>query len=143
MEETAPLKTCKRCGEAKAVTEFYTINRVMRAPYCKPCDNIERAVRRRLGKKYRPPTDFRCEICGDEKAKPQLDHNHATGQFRGFLCSNCNMGLGKFQDRADLLEAAVVYLRKHTVPYEGQEPLTATATVSLDLDIPEKPPGHL
>ena len=45
------------------------------------------------------------------KSPFRLDHNHGTGQFRGFLCDSCNTGLGKFKDDPDLLERAISYLR--------------------------------
>ena len=40
----------------------------------------------------------------------RLDHNHGTGEFRGFLCDSCNTGLGKFKDDPELLNRAINYL---------------------------------
>jgi hypothetical protein len=42
-----------------------------------------------------------------------LDHNHTTGKLRDFLCTNCNRGLGHFQDNPNLLHNAEEYLRRH------------------------------
>ena len=57
----------------------------------------------------------RCAIC--EVSLPtigtdtQLDHNHATGVARGYLCRHCNRGLGGFQDDTARMLRAVDYLR--------------------------------
>lgn len=39
-----------------------------------------------------------------------VDHCHDTGTVRGILCHNCNVGLGAFLDRPDLLRAAATYI---------------------------------
>ena len=39
-----------------------------------------------------------------------LDHCHKTGKVRGWLCDNCNRGLGLLQDNPKLLESAIEYL---------------------------------
>ncbi len=41
----------------------------------------------------------------------RVDHCHSTNAVRGLLCSNCNIGLGKFQDDEKILLRAVRYLR--------------------------------
>lgn len=51
-----------------------------------------------------------CSICGNE-TRLYLDHNHQTGELRGFLCFNCNTALGNFKDSKDVLMNAVYYLK--------------------------------
>ena len=61
-----------------------------------------------------------CEICGCElevrlgrgqnKDSLALDHDHATGRFRGFLCHACNMMLGSGRDDPEILRQAAEYL---------------------------------
>jgi hypothetical protein len=41
-----------------------------------------------------------------------LDHNHETGKFRGWLCDNCNTGIGKLGDTVEGLERAIAYLKR-------------------------------
>ena len=38
--------------------------------------------------------------------------NSATGLFRGWLCLNCNLGLGNMQDNPLLMVSAIAYLTK-------------------------------
>lgn len=54
----------------------------------------------------------RCFICGQVPRSRRLavDHDHETGEVRGVLCFTCNVGLGNFRDRPDLLDRAVHYL---------------------------------
>lgn len=42
-----------------------------------------------------------------------IDHDHVTGEFRGFLCHRCNNGLGCFGDDPAELESAIRYLADH------------------------------
>lgn len=56
-----------------------------------------------------------CEICGRLPLAGRglsLDHDHATGEFRGWLCGECNMGIGKLGDNISGLAAAAAYLRR-------------------------------
>ena len=58
---------------------------------------------------------FRCAICRDTLPKAKrarhVDHDHETGRVRGILCFRCNVGLGSFRDRPDLLADAIRYLQ--------------------------------
>jgi len=60
-----------------------------------------------------------CAICGkpefvkDNNGKTRslaVDHDHATGEVRGLLCTNCNKALGHIQDSPTLLQSALAYL---------------------------------
>lgn len=56
----------------------------------------------------------KCSICGVDlfldKTKAVIDHDHTTGELRGILCTNCNIGLGHFKDNCANLLHAVDYL---------------------------------
>ena len=57
--------------------------------------------------------DNKCAICQREKSQMRdfaVDHHHATGKVRGILCSPCNVGLGMFRDKPDLMLYAAIYL---------------------------------
>lgn len=109
------------CKQEKDASEF----RKRRAAadglqyYCKVC-----ATRKHRAWKYgisveeldRMLEATRCAICGDEPAPGKtlhIDHDHGTRAVRQPLCNACNVGLGQFRDRRDLLLNAVEYLDGH------------------------------
>jgi len=61
-----------------------------------------------------------CAICGRKLGHKKgrsglpsrlvIDHEHKTGKIRGLLCSRCNSGIGIFEEKIELLEAAIKYL---------------------------------
>jgi len=57
-----------------------------------------------------------CAICQqeekDENKLLSIDHDHETGKIRGLLCTDCNLGLGRFFDNIEFLEKAIVYLKQ-------------------------------
>ena len=65
-----------------------------------------------------------CAICGKPETRTRfgrngrplrlcVDHNAETGQVRGLLCSNCNVGIGLLDHNPVLLSAATDYLFKY------------------------------
>jgi hypothetical protein len=68
-----------------------------------------------LWEKYKDH-DGLCDICdkparGDKTGRRlSVDHDHATGKFRGFICHNCNVALGLVHDDKDVLVRMIEYL---------------------------------
>lgn len=60
---------------------------------------------------------FACAICEGSLigVKICVDHDHATEVVRGLLCHHCNVALGHFRDRTDLLQTAIQYLEAYRV----------------------------
>jgi hypothetical protein len=54
-----------------------------------------------------------CAICGRTDGQICVDHDHTSGRVRDALCTNCNLGLGNFQDSPILVEIALAYLKEH------------------------------
>jgi hypothetical protein len=48
-----------------------------------------------------------CALCGKHRSKQKrdlhVDHDHETGRVRGMLCTCCNVRLGWFENRKDLV----------------------------------------
>lgn len=60
----------------------------------------------------------RCDACSvleiECNTKLHLDHNHETGAFRGWLCSNCNRALGLLHDSSERITALQTYLEERS-----------------------------
>jgi hypothetical protein len=41
-----------------------------------------------------------------------LDHDHLTGEFRGWLCATCNHAIGMLGDTVAAANRAVAYLER-------------------------------
>lgn len=58
----------------------------------------------------------RCKICNTHqiylKTSLVVDHCHKTGHVRGLLCNACNLGIGLLKDKVEVLEKALIYIRK-------------------------------
>ena len=58
------------------------------------------------------PADGCCECCfkffGADKL--ELDHDHVTGGFRGWICFHCNTSIGKLGDTLDGVRLALDYM---------------------------------
>ena len=112
--------TCSVCGIEKTNNDFYFYNyrdtadgnRLRTNTNCKSC-LAEKARQRRKARKHAPPKPAPgtpCACCGKPTEKHEFDHDHKTGQFRGWVCKACNVGLGKFGDEAAGLVDPVIYL---------------------------------
>ncbi|OZE35807.1 hypothetical protein CH259_16615 [Rhodococcus sp. 05-2254-4] len=87
---------------------------------CKKCASTNRrAVHDRAEQNQRLFVDrIVCDICKQpERSKRNgvvrllnKDHDHSTGEWRGLLCSRCNMAIGLLADNVALLKSAIEYL---------------------------------
>lgn len=61
----------------------------------------------------RPMPDFcECRGCIPDKRGLVIEHCHKTNKFRGWVCGNCNTGIGMLGDTVEGLMHAVEYLRR-------------------------------
>ena len=116
---------CSVCNTLKENSEFsfyknrHTDNgyRLMTNTNCVECQKIKSRERSAIRKKFKDvkPPEFGelCECCCKPVTRNwQLDHCHDTGDFRGWLCKQCNTGLGNLGDNLQSLQLAVEYLQR-------------------------------
>jgi Recombination endonuclease VII len=117
-------KFCRSCERTLPVTEF-SVSRRQRDglnSQCKQCKGARQRVHRlqRIYGLSAEDVQSRideqgglCALCRERPAE-HVDHDHQTGRVRGVLCFLCNVGLGQFTDRPDLLRRAIDYLETTT-----------------------------
>lgn len=113
------LLVCTRCKKEKPETlEFFPVHNKKHNgldSWCRSCRNEYRKLNRipngvtDIAKAREARLLSECIICGLE-TNVVVDHNHNTGDVRGGLCVNCNIGLGHFKDNPELLRLAALYL---------------------------------
>lgn len=136
---TTGSRACRKCKQRKPMADFHlTTSGNHRRRLCKACvqeramevrrgtpEKYARAARNRAIKRKYGLTpaaferqlieqNYRCAICWGQLTRPSthVDHDHATGAFRGLLCHNCNMGLGHFRDDVLSLTNAIRYIKR-------------------------------
>lgn len=81
-------------------------------------EKVKSAQRAQYAKRHGVPEPTRamphnCECCGRHVATALMrDHDHVTGVFRGWLCKNCNVGIGNLGDSIESVRRAVAYLQR-------------------------------
>lgn len=126
---------CRICKRDKSPGYFY--KRLERDLYsqCKVCSRAYQRKRRtelpdyartRHLKRYGLTVqDYRemlakqnhqCAMCLSEESQTlSVDHHHVSGKVRELLCRSCNALLGLARENKAILQAAIDYLRKHSV----------------------------
>ena len=122
-EEETLTHYCKKCKTDKPIFNFVHRDRASRGmqPYnsCKECDSEPRKQLARLKKTItKPDSDHKCPIClraEDELGYTSafvLEHDHSTGEFRGWVCHDCNTAISRLNDNPEAALRLSEYLRK-------------------------------
>jgi len=121
-----PKKICNVCHKLLDTTLFDrnqngVNNRIIRRPSCKNCrihmDGHDISLSdKKAWLKTKPQNEpFECPVCKKRTiagvtSKVVLEHSHANGSVRGWVCDSCNTGLGRFKDDRALLEEAIKFI---------------------------------
>ena len=120
-------RECKRCKAEYELSVFRVMGARVRdggryrAHDCRACHSETMKLMRRLHKTVGRPSPS-CEIC-HRVGQVVLDHDHATGEFRGWLCKECNTGLGNLGDDVASLRRALAYLERARSPAASSGPI--------------------
>lgn len=121
-----PKKICNVCHKLLNTNLFAKNqngknNRSIRRPSCADCRkhlegiNVSAKIKADWEKKKPNNEPFECPICGKRTiagitCKVVLDHNHRTGEPRGWVCDSCNTGIGRFKDDVELIKKAIRFI---------------------------------
>lgn len=114
METTGPnaTKVCKTCKQEKPLDEYYRLGAIGTRSDCKNCYSINAHLYKKMRKNQVAPEEgTACECCGDSTKKLNWDHDHETKEHRGWICWNCNVGIGNLGDNLEGVTKAVEYLK--------------------------------
>ena len=108
------VQECKECHKVLPGMAFTTSyprgdGASMLKKACRDCCSSV-ANERYLIRKNAPPKPERCECCHKKTEKLQVDHLHGSTTFRGWLCNDCNSGLGELDDNLEGVLRGAVYL---------------------------------
>ena len=116
-------KICNKCSEPKPPSSFRKV-RVARfksrhgSPaqtrrHRSECWECERKLKQQLAEAHKsaPLKPHKCDCCFKVTEILIVDHDHETGFFRGWICRNCNQGIGKLGDDIEGLSKALDYLK--------------------------------
>jgi hypothetical protein len=119
-------KYCRKCGRDLPLSCFGKASGANYLYYeCKECTRKHNKVRKLLKEQnpLKDPNKHICPICKrnhDEvlgsggmhlKSGWVMDHDHITGEYRGYICHSCNRGIGMFQDNIEIMNRAINYLK--------------------------------
>ena len=109
------ISECKECHVFLPTVAFTTSGKTRGdASYylrkiCRECHTVN-ITELRKARKNAPPHPKHCDCCHKKIEKLQVDHLHGSTTFRGWLCRQCNTGLGGLGDDLEGVLQGAIYL---------------------------------
>ncbi len=112
------MQECKECHKILPIMAFTTAYSRGDGAWrlkkiCRECNTVNEKEKRDA-RKNAPPKPERCACCHKKTKKLQVDHIHGSTTFRGWLCTDCNTGIGSLGDNLEGVLQAAVYLENDT-----------------------------
>ena len=115
LERLASVKECKVCNTEKTRSEFpkHSHSHDGFDSRCRDCKNQQARLRAAFKRDNpTPPPGSICPLCERPRDQFVADHCHITNEMRGYICGNCNLALGGFDDNSEFLERAAAWVRQ-------------------------------
>ena len=137
-EEETITHYCKKCKNTKPITDFTLRDRASNGmqPYnsCKECDKEANKQLVALKKTIpKPESDHICPLCLRGKAELGytsafvLEHSHESGEFRGWVCHDCNTAIARIHDNPETARRMSEYLSKGRTLSQNRESIYTAA----------------
>jgi hypothetical protein len=111
-------KPCADCGKLLDPIEYAIFRRSKDgmtnyySKWCRTCSKENAETLKILKQKHKtPPSGTPCQCCG-RIDRLFADHDRHTKTLKGWVCRNCNAGIGMLGDSLEGVEKAVAYLQR-------------------------------
>lgn len=123
MAQEAKPRICKKCRRLLPIDAFERNRPSVWRSECKECRTYKKGIPSKARKEYEAEhpkpqigEEFYCKVCErtitiQTTRDVNLDHDHRTGEIRGYICNRCNTGLGNFDDNIPILKRAIEWLK--------------------------------
>lgn len=123
MAQEAKPKYCKDCGRFLPIEAFERNRPSVWRSECRECRASKKPILREVRRAYetknpRPEigSEFYCIVCDrtiivEKNRDVNLDHNHETGEIRGWICNRCNTGIGNLRESPSILRRAIRWIK--------------------------------
>lgn len=116
--ENIMMKPCIYCNELKPLSEYHIkpTGKDGHDNRCRTCKNDHKSLVDYL-KKLHPKKSDICDCCKRYSSKIVFDHHHDLRNFRGWVCENCNTGIGKLDDDSYGIILRLLYVMRHEMKF--------------------------